>query len=398
MAAEKASRTGRVIVAVLCLVVLGAGAWGWDHRGDLKGGLGGWLGGWLPWAGAAAPKPADPRERVVAVLAARAERMALPVRVEALGTVESMVTVPIRSRVAAAVEKVGFADGAVVQRGELLYQLDSRVIDAEIRQAEATLARDRVQLEKTRRDVERYTGLATRNAVSQVQVDDAKTTAGVQEATVAQGEANLQSLKVQRGYYDIRAPATGRIGVSSVRAGAVIRVDDILATVRQLQPIYVAFGLPERHIADLRAARDARVSITLQGSGETISGGTVAVIDNTVDPQTGTLTARAIFPNEDERLWPGTLGSVTVTLRVDPNVVAVPSEAVQAGQAGTFVFVVADGVARVRPVKVARTVDGRSVIASGLDGGETVVTDGQLSLRNGTRVSVRGPRATGTGA
>ncbi|MFS8038187.1 efflux RND transporter periplasmic adaptor subunit [Xanthobacter sp. AM11] len=394
MAAEKASRTGRVIVAVLCLAVLGAGAWGWDHRGDLKG----WLDGWLPWAGAAAPKPAEPRERVVAVLAARAERMALPVRVEALGTVESMVTVPIRSRVAAAVEKVGFADGAVVQRGELLYQLDSRVIDAEIRQAEATLARDRVQLEKTRRDVERYTGLATRNAVSQVQVDDAKTTAGVQEATVAQGEANLQSLKVQRGYYDIRAPATGRIGVSSVRAGAVIRVDDTLATVRQLQPIYVAFGLPERHIADLRAARDALVSITLQGSGETISGGTVAVIDNTVDPQTGTLTARAIFPNEDERLWPGTLGSVTVTLRVDPNVVAVPSEAVQAGQAGTFVFVVADGVARVRPVKVARTVDGRSVIASGLDGGETVVTDGQLSLRNGTRVSVRGPRASGTGA
>lgn len=383
MAAQKASRKGRIAVAVLCLAALAGGVWAWDHK---------------PWVGTAAQKPAAPQERVVAVLAAKAERVSLPVRVDALGTVESMVTVPIRSRVAAAVEKVGFADGAMVKLGDLLYQLDSRVIDAEIRQADATLARDKVQLEKSQRDVERYSGLATRNAVSQVQVDDAKTTAGVQQATVAQDEANLQSLRVQRGYYEIHSPATGRIGVSAVRPGAVIRVDDTLSTVRQLKPIYVAFGLPERYIAELRAAKDAKVSITLQGSGEHIAGGTVAVIDNTVDPQTGTLTARAIFPNDDERLWPGTLGSVTVTLRVEDNVVAVPSEAVQNGQSGSFVFVVADNVAKVRPITVLRTVDGRSVIANGLDGTETVVTDGQLSLRDGSRVNVRNGAAPGTGA
>ncbi|MDI4663288.1 efflux RND transporter periplasmic adaptor subunit [Xanthobacter autotrophicus] len=341
---------------------------------------------------AAAQKQQSPQGRVVAVLAAKAERTALPVRVEALGTVESMVTVPIRSRVAAAVDMVGFSDGAFVKEGDLLYRLDSRVIDAEIRQADATLARDKVQLEKLLRDVERYTGLVTRNAVSQVQVDDARTAADVQRAVVAQDEANLQSLKVQRGYYDIRSPASGRIGVSTVRPGAVIRVDDTLATVRQLKPIYVAFGLPERYIGDLRAAQDAKVSIMLQGSGETISDGRVAVIDNTVDPQTGTLTARAIFPNADERLWPGTLGSVTVTLRVENDIVAVPSEAVQNGQDGTFVFVVEDGIAHVRPVTAARTVDGRTVITRGLSGSETVVTDGQLSLRNGSRVNVR-PRA-----
>lgn len=372
--AKSGGSAGRkMVLAVLFLALLGGGAWVWDKK---------------PWLAASGQKAAPP-PRVVAVLAGKAERTSLPVRVEALGTVESMVTVPVRSRVAAAVEKVGFADGATVKEGDLLYQLDPRVIDAQILQAEATLNRDKVQLEKNLRDVERYAGLATRNAVSQVQVDDARTAADVQKAVVAQDEANLTALRVQRGYYEIRSPATGRIGVSSVRPGTVIRVDDTLATVRQLAPIYVAFGLPERYIAGLRAAKDAKVSFTIQGTGETISGGTVAVIDNTIEPQTGTLTARAIFPNADERLWPGALGAVTVTLRIEDNVVAVPSEAVQNGQDGPFVFIVDDGIAHVRPVTVTRTVDGRSVIAKGLDGGETVVTDGQLSLREGSRVSVR---------
>ncbi|MFG1346342.1 efflux RND transporter periplasmic adaptor subunit [Xanthobacter autotrophicus DSM 431] len=382
MAEGKPARSGRVVIAVLMLAAVGGGAFLWERK---------------PWEGTQ-PKAAAPAQRVVAVLTGQAERTALPVRVEALGTVEAIITVPIRSRVAAAVEKVGFEDGAIVQQGDLLFSLDARVIDAEIRQAEATLERDKAQLDKSQRDVDRYAGLATRNAVSQVQVEDARTTVDVQKATVAQDEANLKSLRVQRGYYDIRSPATGRIGVSSVRAGAVIGLNETLATVRQLKPIYVAFGLPERYIAELRAAKDAKVSFTLQGSGETITGGAVAVIDNTVETQTGTLTARAVFPNDDERLWPGTLGAVTVTLRVEQNVVAVPSEAVQTGQAGNFVFVVADNVARVQPVTVGRTVDGRSIITKGLEGGETVVTDGQLSLRNGMKVNVRNRAAPGTGA
>lgn len=367
-------RRGRVWLAVVVLAVAGGAAWLWQVK---------------PWAGASATAPVAARPREVAVLVASAARKPMPVRVEALGTVEAMVTVPVRSRVAAEVEKVAFQDGATVTAGDLLFVLDSRVIDAQIRQAEATLAKDKVQLEKARRDVERYSGLVTRAAISQVQLDDAKTTADMQQATVDQDEANLQSLKVQRGYYEIRSPVTGRIGIAAVRAGAVIRVDDILATVRQLKPIYVAFGLPERYLNELRAAQNAGVAMTLQGSGETISGGKVSVIDNTVDPQTGTLTARAVFPNDDERLWPGTLGAVTVTLRTEPEAVTVPSEAVQSGQDGAFVFVVEDGSARVRPVTVARTVDGEAVIAKGLSGTETVVVDGQLSLRNGSRVNVK---------
>ncbi|WP_454917199.1 efflux RND transporter periplasmic adaptor subunit [Xanthobacter sediminis] len=371
------------MAVIVCLAVAGAAVWAWQAK---------------PWAAKAPASAAVVQPRAVAVTVARAARKPMPVRVEALGTVESMVTVPVRSRVAAEVVKVGFADGAVVTEGDLLFVLDSRVIDAEILQAEATLAKDKTQLEKAQRDVDRYSNLATRNAVSQVQVEDAKTTADMQKATVQQDDANLKSLRVQRGYYELRSPVSGRIGVAAARTGAVIRVDDTLATVRQLKPIYVAFGLPERFLAEVRDAKDASVAITLQGSGESISGGKVAVIDNTVDPQTGTITVRAVFENADERLWPGTLGSVTVTLRVEDNAVAIPNEAVQSGQDGAFVFVVEDGVARVRRVSVARTVEGEAVIAKGLDGTETVVTDGQLALREGSRVSVKHltPPATGS--
>ncbi|MFG1400800.1 efflux RND transporter periplasmic adaptor subunit [Xanthobacter sediminis] len=383
MTTDGRRRGGRVLVAVFCLAAAGAGVWAWQEK---------------PWATKAPAGAAEAQPRATAVLVARAARKPMPVRVEALGTVEAMVTVPIRSRVAAEVDKVGFQDGAVVAAGDLLFVLDSRVIDAQISQGEATLAKDRSQLDKARRDVERYSSLVTRNAVSQVQVEDAKTTADMQQATVAQDEANLHALKVQRGYYEIRSPVSGRMGVSAVRAGAVIKADDTLATVRQLKPIYVAFGLPERYLTEVRRADDAHVAITLQGSGETISGGKVAVIDNTVDPQTGTITVRAVFPNEDERLWPGTLGAVTVTLRVEENAVTIPGETVQVGQDGSFVFVVEDGLARVRPVTVARTVDGEAVIAKGLDGTETVVTDGQLALRNGSRVNVKRPAAPATGS
>lgn len=382
---RRGARGRRLVLAIAVIAAVAGGAYGWSH---------GWFSSGTPAANAQAPQ----RQQRVAVLAAQAVRKPMPIRLEALGTVEAIVTVPIRSRVAASIDAVRFADGASVKEGDVLFQLDDRVVQAQIRQAEATLARDKAQLDKVKRDVERFTGLAARNAVSQVQVDDARTAVDVQEATVQQDEANLQSLKVQSGYYTIRAPVTGRMGVAAARPGTVIRVDDVLATVRQTSPIYVAFGVPERYISDLRAAKDAKVTIALQGSGERVEGGRVAVIDNTVDPQTGTLIARALFPNADERLWPGTLGSVTVTLGEQGGVVAVPAEAIQNGQNGTFVFVLDGDVAHVRQVSVARTVDGQAVVTKGLEGAETVVTDGQLSLREGSRVSVKNQPRPATGS
>jgi membrane fusion protein, multidrug efflux system len=351
------------------------------------------LAAWWTGAGGGANAQKGPPVRAVSVFAAKAVRKDMPYRVEGIGTIQPVVSVAIRSRVDSQVEKVHFRDGATVKAGDVLVTLDSRGIDAQILQAEATLAKDKAQLEKAQRDVERIQGLVERNTVGAVQLADARTTVEVLKATVAQDEAQMQSLRVLRTYYEVRAPASGRVGISGVRAGTVIRASSdnatALATINQLAPIYVAFAIPERFIPDLRSAGD-KVTVDVSLPNEvSVSGGRVAFIENTVDPQTGTIMVRALFENKDESLWPGTLASVRITLRVDPNVVVVPTEAVQNGQRGPFVFVIENGVAKVRPVTVSRSVSGESLIASGLNGDETVVTDGQLSLRDGLRVDIK---------
>jgi RND family efflux transporter MFP subunit len=333
-----------------------------------------------------------PQQRRIAVAVAKSQTKDVPYRVEAPGSVQPVVSVAIRPRVDSMVDKVLFEDGASVKEGDLLFKLDSRAIDAMVEQAEATLKRDQASLVKANRDVERFSGLVAKGTTAKVTLDDAQTNADMLAATVKQDQANLDNLRAQRSYYDIYAPVTGRVGISSVRPGNVVRADSTsapLATVNQMTPIYVTFGVPERYIPDLRAAgSNATVQATLQ-NGAVIEGGKVAFIENSVDPQTGTILVRALFDNKDEKLWPGTLATVRVTLRTDKNVVTVPNEAIQNGQRGDFVFVVEDGVARVKNVTVARSVDGDSIITKGIEPGETVVTDGQLSLRNNSPVDIK---------
>jgi RND family efflux transporter MFP subunit len=339
-------------------------------------------------AAAQGPRP----ERAVAVSVARAELRNLPFRVEALGTVQPMVSVAVRSRVDSQVDKVNFADGAIVKEGDLLFTLDSRAIDAQVRQAEATLARDKAQLEKSERDLARVSGLVDKGTYTPVQLADARTNVESFKATVAQDEATLQNLRVLRTYYDIKSPATGRIGIAGVRPGAVVRASDTaapLATVNQLAPIYVAFGISERYLADLRAAGDTATVVAIPQNTPAIPGGRVAFIENAVDPQTATILVRASFENKDELLWPGTLVNVQLTLRIDKGSVVVPAEVIQSGQKGTFVFVVENNVAKVRAVNVARTLDGTALVAEGLKAGEIVVTAGQMSLREGSRVDIK---------
>lgn len=380
------SEIATVAVGAGVLLLVGAAAW-WA----LTGGSG----------ANAQQKGAQPR--AVPVFAGKAERRDMPYRVDSIGTVQPIVSIVVRTRVDSQVVKVHFADGAIVKQDDPLYTLDSRAIDAQVQQAEAVLARDRASLEKAKRDVERILGLVERNVVSKVQLADANTAVDVLSATVRQNEASLENLRVQRTYYNIKAPASGRVGISGVREGAIVRAAESsaaasgggvqtptpLTTVNQISPIYVAFGVPERYISDLRAAGDkASVDVVLQ-SGVPVTGGKVAFIENSVDSQTGTIMVRATFDNKDERLWPGTLASVRVTLRQEQNVVTVPSEAVQSGQKGSFVFVIENGAARVRAVTVSRTLDGMAIVTSGLNGGETVVTDGQLSLREGSRTDIK---------
>lgn len=353
----------------------------------LVGGLGWWMVG-----GGKAAVNANPAGRTIAVAVGKASIKDLPYRVDAPGSVQPVVSVAIRARVDSQVEKVMFEDGAQVKEGDLLFKLDSRAIDAMVEQAEATLTRDQASLVKADRDVERFVSLVAKGTTSKVTLDDAKTTVDMLTATVKQDQANLDNLRAQRSYYEIKSPATGRVGVAGVRPGTVVRAADTgtpLATVNQMSPIYVMFGVPERYIPDLRAAgSNATVSAALQ-SGGTISGGNVAFIENSVDPQTGTILVRAVFDNKDEKLWPGTLASVRVSLRIDKNVVAVPNEAIQNGQRGSYVFIVENGAARVRDVTVARTVDGETVVTNGLNGDEMVVIDGQISLRDGARVDIK---------
>lgn len=328
----------------------------------------------------------------ISVLAGKAQRKDVPFRVEVLGTVQPLISVSIRARVDSQVLKVHFEDGAKVNEGDLLFTLDSRAIDAQIAQAEATVVRDKAQVEKAQRDLERIAGLASKGTLSQVQEADAKTNLEVLKATTAQDEANLQNLRVLRTYYDVKAPVSGRIGVANVRQGAIVRSADLgtpLATINQIAPIYVAFGVPERFIPELRAAGD-KATVEVQFQSElSLGGGKVAFIENTVDPQTGTILVRGIFENADEKLWPGTLASVRVTLRTDRDLVTIPAEAVQNGQKGTFVYVIENNVAKVKSVTVARNLDGQAVISEGLNGDETVVTDGQLSLRDGARINIK---------
>ncbi|MDB5532654.1 MAG: hypothetical protein JWO28_969, partial [Hyphomicrobiales bacterium] len=244
--------------------------------------------------------------------------------------------------------------------------------------------------------VARYTELLAKNAGTKINLDNAKTAAATAQANMASDRAQIDNLKIQLTWYTIKAPITGRVGSISVKAGNIVRAGDntatgILATIVQTSPIYVAFSLAQFQLPDLResiGAAGAEVQATPQGSRKA-SQGKIAFIDNTIDPTTGTVTVRASFDNVDEALWPGQLCNLRMVLRIDQDVVSIPRDATQSGQTGNFVYVVENGIARIRPVKVGRTQDGRDIILDGLKGDETLVLDGALALSNGARIVIR---------
>ncbi len=332
----------------------------------------------------------------VPVDVALAVRKKVPVLIESLGTVTPMASVAVKSRVDSEISAVHFQDGAMVRQGDLLFTLDTRAIEAQIRQAEGALSRDRAQLEGAERDVRRYTELAARGATPVTNLDNAKTQVGVFQGAARSNEALLDSLKVQLSYATIRAPIAGRASMAAVKAGNLVRQADAtpLATIIQVDPVYVSFTVPQRHLPHVRqalAAESATVEVTIPGDAKRAEGH-VTMIENTVDATTGMITIRATMPNKEQVLWPGTLVTTQLTLRTE-DAVTVPSAAVQVSQEGSFVFVVKDGIAAKRPVTVARVYGAGSVIESGLVDGETVVTEGQLRLSNGARVSTREPKA-----
>ena len=337
--------------------------------------------------------------RVVPVETAIAERKPVPVRISSLGSVTPIASVAIKARVETAITGVHFHDGAEVKKGDPLFTLDGRQIEADMKRVQAVIDGAQAALEQAQRDVERYTDLVARNATPIVTLNNAQTSVNVSRATAASNRAQLENLKVQLDFCTIRAPISGRISAAAVKVGNFVRPADTaaMATIIQMAPVYVTFTVPQKVLPEIRQALTAKtgtIEAIIPGEAKRAQG-QVTMIENTVDPATGLATIRATMPNEDGVLWPGTLVTTELTLRIEEAVV-VPSNAVQVSQTGNFVFVVQDNVAKVQHVDVARTFGNQSVIGSGLNGGETVVTDGQLLLSNGTRVSPRTGKAAGS--
>jgi RND family efflux transporter MFP subunit len=280
----------------------------------------------------------------------------------------------------------------MVRQGDILFTLDSSSLEAQLRQAEGNLAKDKAQLDGAERDVNRNTGLVAKGAAPVINLEASQTQVGVFQGAIVADQAAIENLKVQINYCTIRAAISGRVSMAALKVGNFIRQADLapIATIMQTAPVYVTFALPQRSLPELRAAlanESANIEAIVPGDPRK-AGGQVTMIENTVDQTTGTVPVRATMPNTDEILWPGTLVTVRLNFR-EEDAVTVPSIAVQASQAGSYVFVVKDRVAAVTPVKVARTMGSEAVLESGLSGGETVVTEGQLLLRNGSKVSAR---------
>lgn len=342
--------------------------------------------------GAVAQAQRQNAPRAVPVEVAIATNKTVPVRVEALGSVTPIASVAVKSRIDSEIVGVHFSDGAMVRQGDLLFTLDSRALEAQIKQVEGQLEGAKANLEQAERDVARYTELIAKNATTQVTLNNARTQVNIWRASVYSNTGQLENLNIQLSYCTIRAPIDGRASMAAVKVGNFVRQADLLplATIIQTAPVYVTFSVPQSTLPDLRQAlanKTATIEAIIPGEKRRANG-EVTMIENSVDAPTGTVAVRATMPNTDELLWPGTLVSTQLTLRSEEGV-TIPETALQLSQAGTFVFVVTDDVASVRPVKVERTVDGESVIASGLKPGEVVVTDGQLLLSNGTRVTQR---------
>jgi len=329
----------------------------------------------------------------VPVSAAAAVRRDVPVQIKAVGHVEASTTVTVKSRVDGMLEHVHIREGSTVGEGALLFEIDARPYKAALAEAEAHLDRDRALARKAAEDSRRYAELVKKQYITQEQYDAIQASAQSLEATVRADEAAVDGARLNLEFCAIRSPLAGRAGDLLVREGNLVMAADArgLVVINRLRPVFVAFSVPEQDLARIRramAAGPVPVEITPPEGGPP-SAGSLKFLDNTVDPATGSIQIKAVLPNEDERLWPGQFVTVTLTLSTLPGAVVVPAQAVQAGQQGTFVYVVkADRTVEFRPVKPGIGLDGFLVIEQGVAAGETVVTNGHLRLTPGAKVAV----------
>ncbi len=320
----------------------------------------------------------------------------VPFQLKAVGNVETLATVNVKSRVDGQIVEVGIRDGQNVSKGQLLFQIDPRPFAAQLKQAEAALLKDQAQLTYAAGQEKRYQDLLQKNFISGEAYAQVKANLDAAQAVVKADQAALDNGRLQLGYTTIRSPISGSAGKVLVSGGNLVKANDTvsLVVINQISPIYVSFAVPEQFGGQVRqrlAAGSLKVEAMPRTSGAMPVDGKLAFIDNAVDAATGTLRLRAEFANADRALWPGDFAETTLTLRQDNDAIVAPARAVQNGPRGTYVFVVRpDLKVAIRDVVVERTAGTDAVIAKGLQPGEKVVTDGASRLTPSSVVTIRG--------
>jgi membrane fusion protein, multidrug efflux system len=372
------SRSGRILAAIELLTVLALAGCAGD-AGPAKPSL----------ASGAVERPQD--KAAVPVVAAKVERSTMPVELHAIGTGQAFQTVSVESQVAGIVKEVDYRQGQFVNKGDLLISLDKEPFLASLAQAEASLARDKAQAQLSQADLERYDELYKEGIVSKAQNDQYSAASTAAQATVRADEAAVETAKIQLSYCSIYAPISGVTGAQLVSAGATVKANDapILVVINQVSPIYVTFSVPQQYLEPIKNfMAHSRLLVKANPPGNGVAeNGYLTFVNNTIDTTTGTIQLMGLFPNSNHRLWPGQFSNVVLDLGSQQNVLVVPSQAVQAGQQGEYVFVVKpDMTAEVHQVKVGNSVNNLTEVLQGLSAGETVVTDGQIRLVPGTKV------------
>jgi len=399
----------------MCLASCGSSP---DVAGD--GGKGGKGKGKGKNAGGAGPVPVEIADAVL---------KSVPVDITVVGNVEAYSVVTVRAQTGGMLNEVRFAEGDYVKKGDLLFVIDPKPLEGQmnsaraniqkstalLKQAQAQLARDTASANYTRDQAERYQKGVAEGVFAKEQGEQLKSAAAAQmqvleadrasissaEAQISADQSAINNLNIQLGYTTVKATQDGRTGNILQKAGNIVTANTTdLATIYQVEPIYVSFAVPEARLADIKRYSEASklvVTARAQDGSGSIETGELTFIDNTVDTSTGTIKLKGTFPNKQHRLWPGQFVNVGLRLTTRNNAVVVPNQAVQTGQDGTYVYVVGeDRAVSVRAVKTGPRIDQDMVIDEGLKGGETVVTEGQLRLQPGSKVQVRGQQ-TGEG-
>ena len=327
----------------------------------------------------------------VPVTLGQSSNKTVPVLIQVIGNGEAYNTVNVKAQVDGLLQQANFRQGDDVQQGQVLFAIDSRPFQSAVDQAEANLARDQANLKNAQDQYQRNAELFKQGIVSKDQNETFRTTAAADEATVKADQAAIENARIELGYCTIRSPISGRTGSLAIQVGNLVKNNDAaLVTINQISPLYVDFSVPEQYLSEIkrRAAQGAmKVEALVPDDATQPEWGQLSFINNMVDTTTGTVLMKGTFPNPNKRLWPGQFVNVTITLDSLKDAVVVPSQAVQTGQQGKYVFVVkADKSVEIRPVASGVTYGGDTVIEKGIASGETVVTDGQLRLFPGAHV------------